>query len=134
MRQRLQAAPFNQEEEALDRVFGRVDFLIALMRGPQAPRACLLGTFIQELSATQPGIRQVCASCLAEGARAFQEDLDAARAKHAPDAPWTGQGLAEHFTAVTQGAIIVAKARQDPTAVADSLAHFREYLRLLFGR
>src|SRR5438105_4665976 len=48
----LESAPFHQEKEAVDRVFGRVDFLLALVRSPQAPRGCLLGTFIQELAAT----------------------------------------------------------------------------------
>jgi TetR/AcrR family transcriptional repressor of nem operon len=134
MRQVFESAPFHQEKEPLDRVYGRVDFVIEMIRCGQGPKGCLLGTFVQELSATHPGIRDVCAACLAEGSLSFQKDLDEAKARHAPDAPWTGQSLAEHFTAVVQGAMILAKAKQDPAVMGESLTHFRDYLRFLFGR
>src|SRR5262249_42819688 len=61
MQQLFQSAPYHQKKDPLDRVFGRVDFLIDLVSSPQAPKGCLLGTFVQELSATHPGIRSVCA-------------------------------------------------------------------------
>jgi hypothetical protein len=35
--------------------------------------------------------------------------------------------------AVTQGALILAKAKQDPKVIGESLGHFREYLKSLFG-
>src|SRR5262245_29948017 len=84
MQQLFQSAPFHQKEDPLDRVFGRVDFLIDLSRGPQSGRGCLLGTFVQELSATHPTIRSVCANCFDEAARSFKRDLDEAKAKYAP--------------------------------------------------
>ena len=134
MQQLFQSAPFHEKKDPLDRVFGRVDFLIDLSRNPQARKGCLLGTFVQELSATHPAIRSVCATCFQDSARSFQQDLEAAKAKHAPRARWSSQGLAEHLTAIMQGAIILAKAKQDPRVVQESLSHFREYLRSVFGR
>src|SRR5262245_34228594 len=123
MREFFQAAPFHQKEDPLERVFGRVDFLIGLAQSPQNCPGCLLGTFIQELSATQPGIRSVCANCLADCARNFQRDLDEAKAKYVPDATWNSQSLAEYLTAVTQGAMILAKAKQDAKVMEESLMH-----------
>jgi TetR/AcrR family transcriptional repressor of nem operon len=134
MQQLFRSAPFHQEKDPLDRVFGRVDFLIDVTRNPEAVRGCLLGTFVQELSGTQPGIRSVCASCLDDAAQSFKQDLDAAKAKYAPRARWSTQSLAEHLTAVVQGAIILAKAKQDPKVMAESLTHYREYLKCIFGR
>jgi TetR/AcrR family transcriptional repressor of nem operon len=129
----IQTAPFHQKKDPLDRVFGRVDFLIELSRS-QGAKGCLLGTFVQELSATHPAIRSVCATCFADAARSFQQDLEEAKAKYAPRARWSSQSLAEHLTAVAQGAVILAKAKQDPTVMVESLTHFREYLKCVFGR
>src|SRR5262245_14612991 len=134
MRQLFQSAPFHQKKDPLDRVFGRVDFLIELLRNPQGVKGCLLGSFVQELSATHPTIRSVCATCFADGVQNFKQDLDAAKAQHAPRARWSTQSLAEHLTAVVQGAIILAKAKQDPKVMEESLTHFREYLKCVFGR
>ncbi len=133
-RQRFESAPFHRMKDPRDRVFGRIDFLIELSRSPRAVKACLLGNFVQELSATHPKIRTVCATCFDDAAQSFKRDLDEAKAKYAPRARWSTRSLAEHLTAVVQGAFILAKARQDPKAVEESLTHFREYLKCVFGK
>src|SRR5262249_12107350 len=51
-----QSAPFRRKKDPLDRVFGHVDFFIEASHAPTW-KGCLLGTFVQELSATHPGIR-----------------------------------------------------------------------------
>jgi TetR/AcrR family transcriptional repressor of nem operon len=134
MQQMFQSAPFHQKKDPLDRVFGRVEFLLGLSRSPQGPKSCLLGTFVQELSATHPAIRSVCAACFANAVRSFQQDLDEAKAKYTPRARWSSQSLAEHLTAIVQGAIILAKAKQNPTPLEEALTHFREYLKYVFDR
>lgn len=134
MHQIFQSAPFHQKKDPLDRVFGRVDFLIELSRSPHAAKGCLLGTFVQELSDTHPKIRSVCASCFDDAAESLKQDLDEAKAKYAPRARWSTQSLAEHLTAVMQGAIILAKAKQDRRVVEESLLHFKEYLKCVFGK
>jgi TetR/AcrR family transcriptional repressor of nem operon len=134
MQEIFQAASFHQEKDPLDRVFGYVDFLISLSQSPRAARGCLLGTFVQELSDTHPKIRSVCADCFEKQASRLKEDLDEAKAKHAPRARWSSQSLAEHLIAVVQGAIILAKAKQDQKVVEESLVHFRDYLKTVFGK
>jgi TetR/AcrR family transcriptional repressor of nem operon len=131
--QMLQSAPFRQEKDPLDRVFGFVDFLIEMSRSPMAAKGCLLGTFVQELSQTHPKIRSVCAACFDDTANGLKQDLEEAKAKYTPRAQWSPQSLAEHLIAVAQGAIILAKARQDRKVVEESLGHFREYLKSIFG-
>jgi TetR/AcrR family transcriptional regulator, transcriptional repressor for nem operon len=132
--QMFASAPFRQKQDPLERVFGYVDFLIQMTRTPTAARGCLLGTFVQELSDTHPSIRSVCATCFEAQANKLKQDLDEARAKYAPQARWDTQSLAEHLIAVIQGAIILAKARQDHKVFEQSLVHFKEYLTSLFGR
>jgi TetR/AcrR family transcriptional repressor of nem operon len=120
--------------DPLDRVFGRVDFFLQMARCPQAAMGCLMGNLVQELAGTHPAIRSICAACFDESAQSFQRDLDEAKAKYAPYASWSTRSLAEHLTAVVQGAIILVKAKQDPRPLADSLTHFREYLKYVFGK
>jgi TetR/AcrR family transcriptional repressor of nem operon len=128
-----QAALFRQKKDPLHRVFGFVDFFIEMSRAP-AWKGCLLGTFIQELSESHPQIRAVCAARLDELADSFRQDLEEAKAKYAPRARWNPRSLAEHLIAVAQGAIILAKAKQDRKAFEESLGHFKEYLKRLFER
>jgi TetR/AcrR family transcriptional repressor of nem operon len=125
-------APFRQKKDPLQRVLGVVDFFIETSRSP-AWKGCLLGTFIQELAETHPAVREVCAACLEDIAEDVRQDLDLAKAKHAPHARWDTRGLAEYLIAVVQGAVILAKAKQDRKAFADSLEHFKTYLRHLFA-
>jgi TetR/AcrR family transcriptional repressor of nem operon len=130
--QRLsRAEPFRYKQDPLERVFGHVDFFLTMSRA-RPWKGCLLGTFVQELSETHPQIRAVCAACLDDLAEDLRQDLEAAKAKYAPRARWKPHGLARHLIAVAQGAIILAKARQDPKVFEESLVHFKEYLKLLF--
>jgi TetR/AcrR family transcriptional repressor of nem operon len=131
--QMFQSAPFRQKTDPLDRVFGFVDFLIEMSHTPMAAKGCLLGTFVQELAHTHPKIRSVCAACFEKSADSLTRDLEEAKAKYAPGARWGPQSLAEHLIAVVQGAIILAKAKQDPKPLEEGLLHFREYLKVLVG-
>jgi TetR/AcrR family transcriptional regulator, transcriptional repressor for nem operon len=130
----FQSAPFRGKKDPLERVFGYVDFLLEMARHPEAGKGCLLGTFAQELSDSHPGIRSVCAACFDEQCADLRRELEEAKAAYAPRARWSPQTLAEHLVTILQGALILAKARQDPKVLRDSLHHFKEYLKCLFGR
>jgi TetR/AcrR family transcriptional repressor of nem operon len=133
-RQAFEAAPFHRLDDPLDRVLGHVDFLIERVRGPMASKGCLLGTFVQELAQTHPNIRATCAACFEESIAYLARELEQARDKHAPQATWDARSLADHLVAVIQGAIILAKARQDTRVMQESLEHFKRYLQAVFGR
>ncbi|RJP32201.1 MAG: TetR/AcrR family transcriptional regulator [Phycisphaerales bacterium] len=128
------AAPCRTLSDPLERVFGYVDLLIEMSRDPAAAKGCILGTFSQELADTHPGIRSVCAACFKDWAADLEKDLRAAKAQYAPKATWTAHGLAEHLIAVLEGAIILAKAKQDRKPIEDGLLHFKTYLRSLMER
>jgi len=133
MREKFEAAPFRRKQDPLERVFGYIDFLIEKARSPMT-KGCLLGTFVQELSQTHPKIRSVCAAGFEGQADRLKQDLEEAKAKYVPRARWSSQSLAEHVLAVAQGAIILAKAKQDRKVIEESLAHVREYLKNIFGK
>jgi TetR/AcrR family transcriptional repressor of nem operon len=128
-----ESAPFRQIKDPLERVLGVVDFFVEVSRAPSW-KGCLLGTFVQELAQTHPQIRSACARCLDDLVDSLAQDLEEAKAKYAPRARWSAQSLAEHFIAIAQGSIILAKAKQDQKVFEKSLGHFKEYLKRLFER
>ena len=95
---------------------------------------CLLGHFAQELSDTHPEIRSLCAQRFSQWAEALKRDLDEAKTEYAPQVPFDTRSLAEHFIAVLEGSLILAKAKQDMTTFEKNMWHFKRYLRSLFER
>lgn len=134
MFQAVQHAPFFKKRDPLRRVYGYVDFVIQMSKDPSVQNGCLLGTFAQELSDTHPEIRSLCAQHFGRWTEAFKRDLDAAKAKYAQRATLDTQGLAEHFIAVLEGSLILAKAKQEADVIEKNLAHFKRYLKSLFRR
>ena len=88
----------------------------------------------QELSDTHPEIRSICAKGFEGMAEILKKDLAEAKAKHAPKASFSPQEVADHFVVVLEGAMLVARVRKDSSAKANSLKHFKAYVKSLFGR
>jgi TetR/AcrR family transcriptional repressor of nem operon len=134
----MRDSPFLQKEDPLERLLGHVDFAVDFSRrfGRQLLQGggCLLGTFADELSQTHPSIRTQCAHRFAEWADSIRRDIDLAREKHRPRSAFDSLALAEHFIALLEGAILLAKARQDPAVIEHSLGNFRLYVKTLFER
>lgn len=108
--ERYQSAPFLKKSDPLERLNGYVDFTIA-----QAKRAvrdsCLVGMFSQELADSRPEFRTMCEGAFAQWAAGLKTMLDEVKKRHAPRASIDTQSLAEHFIAVFEGSLILAKAQ-----------------------
>ncbi len=126
------AAPYQLLEDPLSRVYGYLDFRIAILRGPLNEFTCYLGTLVQETYESHPAIRAACDTHLRSHADMLAKDIALARRLHAPRASWSAEGMALHIQAVIQGAFILAKASGNPKIAADSLRHLRRYLETQF--
>jgi len=124
----------HRSADPLERVCALVDSFIAYSKHPATRKGCLLGNFSQELSSTHPELRRQCEQRFAEASAIMKRELDAARVMHLPRARLDTLGLAEHFIAVLQGSLILAKAKQDVHVIEKNLLHFKGYLRAVFGR
>jgi TetR/AcrR family transcriptional repressor of nem operon len=124
----FEAAPYRKEPDPRERVLRYVDLRAALLRGDFADFTCLLGTMVQETYATHPAIREACDLHIRLHAADVARDLEEAKRAYAPDAPWTAESMALYTQAVIQGAFILAKAHDDPSAGVDCIAHLRRYL------
>ena len=134
VQQMSQQGSFRKKSDPLQRVYGYVDRFIEMSANPKLPSGCLLGHFTQELSDTHPEIRSLCAQYFAEWAALLKHDLDEAKAKHAPTAPFDTQSLAEHLIAVLEGSLILAKAKQDKGVFEQNLRHFKRYVKSLYEK
>ena len=124
-------APYNEHADPLDRLLGYVDFRAAILTGPIAGFTCLLGTMVQEAYLTHPAIREACDRHISAHAATVAKDIAEAKRLYAPKASWTPESLAFYTQAVLQGAFILAKAKQDSTVAAESIAHLRDHVETL---
>lgn len=130
----LQAAPFQSEADPLNRLFGALDFMLEGVADPHTPKSCLLGNFAQELSATHPGIREVCDQYLVQGAGLYKAMLDEARSVCPQAADVDTQSLADYLVALIQGTLVLYKAGGNLALFERNVAHYKNYVRQLFGR
>ncbi len=124
-------APFFKKSDPLQRLYGYIDYMIELSKDPTRRSGCLLGNFAQVLTDTHPEIRTQCAAHFKFWADMLKQELDAAKAVYKVKGLDTGT-LADHFIALFEGSLILAKTRQDLDVVANSLFHFKNYLKSIF--
>jgi TetR/AcrR family transcriptional repressor of nem operon len=122
---------FLKKSDPLQRLYGYIDFMIALSKDPARRSGCLLGNFAQVLTDTHPEIRTQCAIHFDLWADMLKKELDAAKAMYKVKELDTGT-LADHFIALFEGSLMLAKTRQDLDVVANNLNHFKNYLKTIF--
>jgi TetR/AcrR family transcriptional repressor of nem operon len=127
-------APYQTLSDPLDRLLGYVEFRAAILTGELADYTCLLGTLVQETYASHPQLRAACDRGMSSHIGALLSDIEAAKQRYAPRAPWTAQSVGYFIQSVLQGSFIFAKAKQDAATVRDSLGHLRRYLTFIFDR
>jgi len=132
--QMVQEMPFHSIKDPLKRLHGFLDSFADRARDPQITKSCLIGNFSQELSSTYPGIRTLCDRKFSLFADMLKQILDEAKQMYAPRSRFDTRGLAEHFIAIFQGALILSKAKQDTKVIEENIWHFRQYVETLFKR
>jgi TetR/AcrR family transcriptional repressor of nem operon len=132
MQERLKHASFRAERDPVERLDGMLEFMMQMSKEPIAKQGCLLGSFSQELSQTHPEIRRCCAEQFQQWTEEFKRELDAAKAHYVPKVRIDTESLAQLYIAIVEGSLILAKAQQETSMVAENLRHFKRYLHSLF--
>jgi TetR/AcrR family transcriptional repressor of nem operon len=133
MHEAAQHAPFFKKRDPLQRLYGYIDFMIAASKDPARRSGCLLGNFAQVLTDTHPEIRTQCAAHFRFWADMLKQELDAAKAAYKVKGLDTGT-LADHFIALFEGSLMLAKTRQDLDVIPNNLFHFKNYLKSIFAK
>jgi TetR/AcrR family transcriptional repressor of nem operon len=134
MSQTLQDSPYFKNKDPLKRIYGYVDFMIEISKDPQRRSGCLLGNFAQVLSDTHPDIREACAGHFSWWAEMLSHELDEAKSRHAIKEVIDTRAMAEHFIALFEGSLTLAKTRQDIGIIERNLKNYKRYLKSIFGK
>ncbi len=127
-------APYRKLDDPLDRLFAYLDLRGELLQGELPDYTCLLGTLLQETYATHPHIRAACDQAMSSHIAELTRDVEAAKHIYAPQAAWSAESVGCFIQAALQGSFILAKAKQSPGVVRESLEHLRRYFGFLFGQ
>jgi TetR/AcrR family transcriptional repressor of nem operon len=133
MRDRFTACCCPETKDPLTRIYAFLDGL-ARFGGQGSGKGCLMGALGQELSDTRPAIRKMCDEGFGRIAAFMEQELAEAKKAHKPKKPVDPKALAQHFVAVMQGAMLLARVRRDGSVAASEIGHYKEYLKQLFGR
>ena len=125
-------APYRDPADPLSRVIAYIEFRKAILTGDLPDFTCFLGTIVQEGYRTHPDLAAACERSISGHAKTLEADIRAAMREHAAPSGWTAESLALHFQAVIQGSFILAKAKGNAAAAAESLEHLKRYVELLF--
>ncbi len=129
----LDTASFRRQSDPLKRIIASIDFWIDRINDPSMECGCLLGHFAQELSDTHPAIRAQCAQYFDRWTQMLKQDFEEAKSANRPRAQIDTQGLAEHYVAVLEGALLMAKAKRDRKIFERNLTHLKRYIRTVFA-
>lgn len=133
-RQDFDKAPFRKLADPLDRVYGRLDFARESTGGAgRSTKGCLIGMFAQELSFTNPQLRNACQDSFARMAKDIEGDLAEAKSLHAPKAGFDPKNVAMLYVSIVQGSLMLAKTSETNTVLLENIEQFRRYLQSLFS-
>lgn len=125
----LRAAPFNVLDDPVEKVLAVIDFLSELFRRPDVQKSCLAGTTVQEVSETNPVLRDAAQACFVKGQAYFQSLLDdACRAR---GITLDTASLANHWMCTMQGSLLLWKASRDDAVIRENFAHLKSYIASL---
>jgi TetR/AcrR family transcriptional regulator, transcriptional repressor for nem operon len=125
-------AEFQRNDDPLARIHGYLDLRGAILIGEPSEYTCLLGTLVQETYLTHPELRAACEKGLSIHVETLVRDLELAKQRYVPQAPFSAESVGYLIQSVLQGAFIFAKAEMRAEPVRQALAHLHTYLDLLF--
>lgn len=133
-RRMAEQAGLRAEPDPLRRLYGHLDDLIRRADDPEERSGCIMGMFAHELARTNPEIGRLCADAFRRWTENLELDLTQSFQLYAPHSDVDPRGLAEHFVAIMEGSLILARVNVDPSEVVrQNLRHFRSYLEMIFG-
>ncbi len=97
------------------------------------PYMCLFASYVYENELMTDDIRAITANTMLAWRHALSAKLREAAEKYPPRLDVDTDSLADLFNTVLEGAFVMSKTLNDPGLIARQLAHYRNYLELLFS-
>ena len=93
---------------------------------------CMIGMLAQELSTTNPTVRQAAADHMTAWVEMAARLLVRAQQVHRPQHVFDAMEVAWTLYSIWQGSMLIGKALRSPATITSNLGHGRRYLELLF--
>lgn len=101
---------------------------------PAAVRSqCLIASYCYESGLFEEEVNGVCSGGLTDSAEIIEVKIGEILKTRKPAYPIDPKTLANHFIAVYEGALILAKLQRNPEILPLHLAHYKQGVELLFG-
>jgi len=94
---------------------------------------CLVASITYQERMFDAEVRRMNVDYLLKLRHRFERWIDEILEGHQPREPVDAAALADHFTAIVEGAIILSKATRDEGLMGRQTRLFRQYVKLLFG-
>lgn len=109
------------------------DAMIELAKVQSAANGCLLATISMETNINEGALAERCAQYFEIWCAMLEEQFEHAIAEHGHAIPATAAQLAQFCVSLFEGALILARVRQDVTIVENALHQFKWYVGGLLG-
>jgi TetR/AcrR family transcriptional repressor of nem operon len=119
------SAAYQSLDDPVARLFGAIDLMMELFQRPEVHKSCLAGTTVQEVSETNPALREAAQACFTKGQAFFQSLLDdACRSR---GITLDTASLAQHWMGTMQGSLLLWKASRDNVVIQHNFTHLKKY-------
>lgn len=122
--------------DPLDELHRLLDIMAGLAREHGEELMCMVGMLAQELARTNTAVREAAEGHMNAWVEMVTRMLVEARRVHPlrdPRRAFDPEGVAWTLYSLWQGSMLVGKTRRSPAMIADTLAHARQYIDLLFS-
>lgn len=120
------SAPFVALEDSAQQLEGCMDFYIGLFERPDVLKSCLAGTTVQEVSQSNPRLREAAHRCFVSGRQRMAARVEAAARAAGRDVD--AASLSDLWSAALQGALLLYKASGDATVFRRTLSLVRDFI------
>ena len=129
---RQSKASYQHAGDPFEKLLGYIDHAIEIYQDPVIRKGCLLAVFTSELRETQPNLFMKCVPHFIAWKTDLEALLQEAAAYCQPINPWIPSAWAELYISALEGALILARALNDPKVITRVLTLFRAQLSNVF--
>lgn len=127
------AAQSEPQVRPLDHLHKFFDIMKGFVNESPGPVTCVVGILSQEMSLSNPALRESCGTFLGDWTQYAKLLLDEAKAAHPPRTDFDSEEVAWYLNSLWQGSMLIAKARNEPRIILRNLERARAYVDGLFG-
>ncbi len=111
-----------------------IGFFVEFGDGLKEPYSgCLLASYCYQQEALGEEVMKTCGVSIINWRRKLGDKIKEIMARYTPIRPVEPDTLADNMFSILEGAFIISKTLNDPKILSQQVAHYRDYIELLFS-